>query len=209
MTDVLWGGKGARTQAAKDQKRMLLLETAARLFTEHGFERTTLTDIAKSFSITKPSLYYYVKSKEDILFNISKIALGDLKDAHERTQSGYNCGRDQLAAFLTEYVRVIRSDFGKCLITANKLALSKKSRDILRNDRKSVDYAVRSIITKGVKDGSLVSTSPKFSTFAVFGAMNWMCYWHQEGAEWSNEEIVDRFIEFFLHGLEPRPAENG
>jgi len=127
-----------------------------------------------------------------------------MKKALDLTESGHDCGRDQLASFLTEYINLIRSSFGKCLVTSNKNALSETSRSILREDRKIVDLTVRHIIKKGVDDGSLISTSPKFSTFAIFGSINWMCYWHQEGAELSNEEIVERFLEFFLQGLEPR-----
>jgi AcrR family transcriptional regulator len=203
-SEVLWGSKGARSAAARDQKRMLVLETAARMFNDSGFERTALTDIAEAFGITKPSLYYYVKSKEDILFSISKLALEEMISALNRTQSGHACGRDQLSAFLTEYISLIQNDFGKCLVTSNKAALSEKSRKILRDDRKIVDHSVRNIITKGVADGSLVSSSVKFSTFAIFGAINWMCYWHQDSAEFSKEEIVERFLDFFLQGLEPR-----
>ncbi len=204
MSEVLWGGKGARTQGAKDQKRMLLLEMAAKMFNESGFERTSLTDIAKEIGITKPSLYYYVKNKEDILFSISKIALGDMKIALEATQAGHSSGRDQLTAFLSKYLELMHSEFGKCLVTSNKMALSEESRAILREDRKFVDRSVRNFIEEGVRDGSLVSSSSKFSTFAIFGAINWMCYWHQDNAGMSREDITDRFLDFFLNGLRPR-----
>lgn len=208
MAEVMWGGKGTRTEAAKSQKRMLLLETAARMFNDSGFERTALTDIAKAFDITKPSLYYYIKSKEDILFSISKIALVDMKRALDATGAGHACGRDQLVAFLTEYLRLMRTEFGKCLVTSNKMALSEKSRNILREDRKVIDLAVREIISAGVDDGSLTTSSPRFSTFAIFGAINWMCYWRQDGGEFSDEEIVEKFLELFLKGLEPRQPKD-
>jgi len=209
MAKVLWGGKGARTEAAKTQKRLMLLELAAQMFNEVGYERTSLTDIAAKLDVTKASLYYYVKNKEDILFSISKIALVDMKCALDATRVGHVCGRDQLIAFLTEYIHLMRTEFGKCLVTSNKMALSEKSRNILREDRKVIDLAVREIITAGVDDGSLATSSPKFSTFAIFGAINWMCYWRQDDGEFSNEEIVDKFLEFFLEGLELRQVQAG
>jgi len=207
MAEVLWGGKGARTEAARSQKRLMLLELAAQMFNEVGFERTSLTDIAAELEVTKASLYYYVKNKEDILFSISKIALNDMKLALAATQTGHSSGRDQLAAFLSKYIELMHSEFGKCLVTSNKMALSEESRGILREDRKFVDLSVRNIIDKGVRDGSLVSSSSKFSTFAIFGAINWMCFWHQDNAGMSGEEITDRFLDFFLNGLRPRSTK--
>ena len=207
MSEVSWGGKGTRTEDAKNRKRLLLLETAAQMFNKVGFERTSLNDIANAFGITKPSLYYYVENKEDILYSISKIALAELKNALDSTRSGHTCGRDQLTAFLTEYIRLLQTDFGKCLVTSNKMALSEKSRNDLRDDRKAIDHAVRNIVNAGIEDGSLVTSSSKFSTYAIFGAINWMCYWHRGDAEFSDEEIIDRFLEFFLKGLEPRHGE--
>jgi len=203
MGEVVWGGKSVRTDAAKSKKRRLLLETAARMFNEAGYERTSLTEIARAFNITKASLYYYIENKEDILFSISKASLDGLKNSLDATRAGHACGRDQLLAFLTEYIKLMQTDFGKCLVTSNKMALSEESRGILREDRKLIDEAVRSIISGGVDDGSLVSSSPKFTTFAIFGAINWMCFWHREGDGFSNEEITERFLQFFLEGIEP------
>jgi len=205
MGEVIWGGKGARTKASKKRKRTQLLETAARMFTNAGYERTSLTDIANELGITKPALYYYVDSKEDILFSISKASLEKLKRALVATQEGPANARNKLLAFLKKYIKLMQSDFGKCLVTSNKMALSDESRKVLRADRKMIDLAVRQIISDGIAEGSLESTSPKLTTFAIFGAINWMCFWHREGNETNDEQVAEQLLEFILQGIEPRP----
>ncbi|MCL2054238.1 MAG: TetR/AcrR family transcriptional regulator [Oscillospiraceae bacterium] len=45
----------------------LILDTAARLFMEKGYEQTSVNDILKFSSIARGSLYYHYKSKEDVL----------------------------------------------------------------------------------------------------------------------------------------------
>ncbi|MBV9230000.1 MAG: TetR/AcrR family transcriptional regulator, partial [Chloroflexi bacterium] len=47
-----------------------ILKVAARMFAELGYERTTLDMIADELGLSKPGLYYYVKSKEDVLAHI-------------------------------------------------------------------------------------------------------------------------------------------
>src|SRR5436190_17297960 len=53
-----------------NRRQQDILKVAARLFAERGYERTTLEMIADELGLSKPSLYYYVKSKEDILADI-------------------------------------------------------------------------------------------------------------------------------------------
>jgi AcrR family transcriptional regulator len=57
---------------ARDQKRDAVLRTALRLFLEEGYHRTTLAEVADRLSITKPALYNYFRSKEDILVECFK-----------------------------------------------------------------------------------------------------------------------------------------
>ncbi len=203
MSKMLWKNN-ARTEEAKHEKRILLLRTAARMFNKNGFERTSLTDIACELGITKPSLYYYVNSKEEILFSINEIALESLKMALGINESENPTGRSRLIAFLSKYIEVIGTDFGKCLVTSSDMALSAESRQILKDSRKYIDQAVRSIIANGVEDGSLVTSSPKFAAFSIFGSINWMCYWYREDGGMTIEEMNEVLLELFLKGLEPR-----
>ena len=70
-------------------KREALLQTAARIFNQVGFHQTTLDDLAKALNVTKPTLYYYVKNKDDILFECQRLALERLQGILELTQGGF------------------------------------------------------------------------------------------------------------------------
>ena len=54
------------------RRREEVLETAARVFREKGYESTSIQDIADAVGILKGSLYYYMDSKEDLLYEILK-----------------------------------------------------------------------------------------------------------------------------------------
>ena len=51
----------------REAKRNAVLQAAAQLFNERGFHATSLDDIAARLNVTKPTLYYYVKNKDEIL----------------------------------------------------------------------------------------------------------------------------------------------
>src|SRR5712675_1808866 len=49
-------------------KRDAVIRVAARAFNERGFHNTSLDDIAAALEVTKPTIYYYVSNKEQLLF---------------------------------------------------------------------------------------------------------------------------------------------
>ena len=49
-------------------KRDAVIRAAARAFNEHGFHNTSLDDIAAALEVTKPTIYYYVPNKEQLLY---------------------------------------------------------------------------------------------------------------------------------------------
>ena len=51
-----------------------ILEHATRLFAERGYDGTTLQDIADAIGITRPGLYNYISSKEQLLAALNWVA---------------------------------------------------------------------------------------------------------------------------------------
>jgi AcrR family transcriptional regulator len=50
-----------------EERKRELIDTAERLFLERGYEHTAISDIVKELNIAQGTLYYYFRSKEDIL----------------------------------------------------------------------------------------------------------------------------------------------
>ena len=57
-----------QSQGAETRER--ILDVAQELFTLHGYDKTSLRDIAERLGITKAALYYYFERKEDILLEL-------------------------------------------------------------------------------------------------------------------------------------------
>jgi AcrR family transcriptional regulator len=66
--------------------RARILDTALELFSEQGFDGTTLKQIADRLGVTKAALYYHFRSKEDLLLALVTPAIDGLEEllhAHE------------------------------------------------------------------------------------------------------------------------------
>lgn len=202
MNDETWPGRRPRSKKAQQAKRLLLLQTAARMFNERGFENTSLTDIAETLGITKPSLYYYVRNKEAIFLGIFEIAREELLRVKREAQQNHLMGIDQLKAFMTTYINLSTSDLGKCVIGMNSTVLSEESARSLEQTKRQIGSSLQEILRRGVEDGTLATRSPEVAASAIFGAMNWLGYWHKPGKKVDRENITDVYLETFLKGLE-------
>ena len=79
-------------QGSFEDKRLLILQEAARLFVENGAHETTLSDIAALFGISKPALYHYARSKDDIIAQILVAAREGNREMLELFTQPFNSG---------------------------------------------------------------------------------------------------------------------
>ena len=73
------------------ETRERILDVAQELFTRHGYDKTSLRDIAERLEITKAALYYYFERKEDILLELHRrlqVLGSGLLDALEAAPDG-------------------------------------------------------------------------------------------------------------------------
>lgn len=61
-----------------DAVRRRIIRAAAKIYREHGYERAGMTDIARQLGMTAPALYWYFRSKEDILVGFLEHTVADL-----------------------------------------------------------------------------------------------------------------------------------
>lgn len=194
-------------QGREEQRQLkgqALLRTAARLFNETGFHQTTLEMLAQRLGVTKPTLYYYIKNKDDILFECNRLALLQAQEALEMAQAQGTTGLEKLRVLVTRYAHIVTEDFGTCLILSGDQALTKENRQALRTFRSTVDHSVRAMLEEGMRDGSIAPCNPKMVTFALFGAFNWITHWYKDDGELKPEEIAEHFLTLFEQGLVPR-----
>jgi len=74
----------SRTERKKQKRLAKLLKTATLVFGEKGYDKTSLEDIAERMDMRGPSLYHYVKTKEDLFIQCAeKIITRNLKNLED------------------------------------------------------------------------------------------------------------------------------
>ncbi len=188
-------------------KREAVLKTAAELFLEKSYGRTSLNDIAARLNITKPALYHYFHRKEEILLECYRWGTTLIEESLTEIASSSGTGLEKVAAFIYSYANVMTVNFGRCVMRLDEGDLSAQALEEVRNYKRKIDRRLRSFIQDGIRDGSVGPCDPKIAAFSIAGAVNWICMWYEPEGPLTGEEIASQFARTLTQGLARRRTE--
>lgn len=185
-------------------KRDAVLRAAAQLFNEFGYHETSLAMVAERLQVTKPTLYYYIKNKEEILFECVRLGLELLRSAIADAAASGGTALDKLKAAMHEYAMIVTRDFGMCLIRVGEDPLAPTGRKKLRFLKAELDHEFRALIEQGIAEGSIAPCDPKLAAFTLAGALSWIGRWYDPQGPLSAEQVARDSTAVLMNGLTPR-----
>src|SRR5690606_17979332 len=93
-----------RKTSGQEMKATIITEAAA-LFSERGYGRTKVVDIARAVGITPPSLYWHFASKEEILFEYLHSGLVEFNQRMQQAVDAHDSPTDRLRAVAVAHTR--------------------------------------------------------------------------------------------------------
>jgi len=180
-----------------------ILETAAHVFHRKGYESTSIQDIADAVGILKGSLYYYIDSKEDLLYAI-------LQDVHEdalrniaRTRAIEGDPLQKVRCFVTLHITFNVENLVKMGVFFQDFrSLGEERRRVIVEERDEYDQFLRTLIQEGQTQGVICpDVDPKFAALAILGMTNWIYHWYQPTGERTPSELAHAYADFVVSGL--------
>ena len=185
-----------------DTKRDAVLQTAAHLFLEHGYRRTSMSELGTRLKITKPALYYYFHNKEEILVECYRLGIAAIEQLLDKAAVSQGNGLNKVRAYVEAYAKaVVTHDFGRCVAMLDDAELSPKARREVRDLKRKIDMAIRGYVEEGIRDGSIGTCNVKLASFALAGAVNWIGTWYKPEGSLTAEEIASEFANLLTQGL--------
>ena len=193
-------------QTHRGAKRDALLLAAARLFSERGYQGTSLDDIARSLRVTKPTLYHYVRNKDEILFACVQRGLLAVHASIEPAVARALKGRAALRALLQDHAAAVTSDFGLCVMRVGDEALPRRLE--LRELRQRIDTQWRSLIEAGMAQGFIEKGDARAAAGSVANALDGLGRWYRPGEHGSQalREATHHCIEMLMRGALAGPG---
>jgi AcrR family transcriptional regulator len=191
-----------------DTKRDAVLQTAAHLFLEHGYRRTSMSELGTRLKITKPALYYYFHNKEEILVECYRLGIAAIEGLLDKAAVSQGNGLNKVRAYVEAYAKaVVTHDFGRCVAMLDDAELSPKARREVRDLKRKIDMAIRGYVEEGIADGSVAPCNAKLASFALAGAVNWIGTWYRPEGALSADEIASEFANLLTNGLRGNGAK--
>ena len=184
------------------RRRVEILKSAASAFRTRGYHATSVDDIAQTLRMTKGSLYYYFKNKEEILYVCHDHTLDLLLRALKNIQASDEKPEAKLRAVVIAFVELMTEELhGTAAVTLDLKELSPPLRRKITAKRDRFDRAVRRIIREGIDKGVFREVDSKFTTFAIMGGINWIPHWFDPAGKADANAIGVAFADFLVTGL--------
>lgn len=185
---------------------------AGELFAERGFNGTSLKDIADAVGVLKGSLYHYISSKEDLLYEVIKIGNLGLAENMRLCDHFASSPIEQLAAFCYFHILLNavpdRIDRGIVFIQDAKY-LAPDKREQIFADRDTYQAYLRSIISRGVASGIFdPEIDQRICSFTIFGALTSYIRWYKPDGPITPHDLARESAAFVVASLVSAPRSD-
>jgi AcrR family transcriptional regulator len=155
-----------------------IIDQAAKVFRKRGYAGVPLDDVAEALGLRKASLYYYVKTKDHLLYLVFDRAISSALERLEQIAAAGLSPRERLEALIRHQVATVAEDLEEFTVffdqhyhldDKSKVEMQKKERRYLRLNAEMVSAAI--------EDGALPAVDPTYAAQAILGMTSWVYKW--------------------------------
>ena len=183
-----------------DEKKQLILDQAAVLFSQKGFAGTSIATISKFCNTSKALIYHYYQSKETLLFDMLHSHCSLLLVTALDTTSGENSAEQKLRKLLELFMDIYVSSRDKHVVLLNDLHwLAEEQQIEIRDLERKVVRIFRDLVTDIRPD--LEEKTRLALSMSILGSLNWTYIWFKPDGMLSPKLFAEITANNFLSGV--------
>jgi AcrR family transcriptional regulator len=185
-----------------DEKLQYVLKTAAKIFAEKGFHRTSVRDIARATRMSLAGLYYYFSTKEELLFLIQERCFVTLLDRWEQAAKPETDARRRIRVFAENHLSFFLHNMHEMKVMAHEdeSLTGEFNEKILVLKRRYVKVIMDLVDELQEKSGGQ-AIDLRVATFALFGMMNWIYTWYQPKRDLPLPRLMEHMLRIYFLGI--------
>ncbi|MGC9220254.1 MAG: TetR/AcrR family transcriptional regulator [Solirubrobacteraceae bacterium] len=193
-----------------ERRQQQVVRDAARVFAQHGYDQTTIQDLAEALDLAAGGIYHYVGSKEALLRLICDQLMDPLLVQAQALVANPGSPADQLRALLRLWVTHVTEHRDHMLVFQQERHIIEHSSrwSEVRNSRKQFELLVATLIAKVHDSGQLVLADERLALSALLGMVNHTAQWYQPHGRLSAPEIADGYLNLLLGGTLPATRQS-
>jgi AcrR family transcriptional regulator len=190
-----------------DQKLEFILRTSARIFAEKGYHSTSMRDISRETNVSLAGLYYYCRSKEELLFLIQDNCFGHVLERLVERLRETNEPVEKLRLVIENHLSFFAANMAEMKVLSHEAdSLAGEWYEHVSGKKQQYTKLVRRILSevqaqqRGRENGRQ-KIDLTVATYALFGMMNWIYNWYDPRGPLSVNDLVDNIARLFLSGF--------
>lgn len=186
----------------KERRKKRVYTVATKTLWQKGYDKTTIRDIAKATDMTTAGLYYYFKSKEELLFQILDSHMDDIIDGITKISVESSDPLEIIKQYIQYQVNIYCTDKYRsklilnddsCLSGAQYAQIKEKQKYYLKFWRKALDQYCQQ---QGLSTDHIA-----VDAHCLVGMCNWIYRWYDPTGDIKPEALAIKIFEIFIFGL--------
>ncbi|UCG85542.1 MAG: TetR family transcriptional regulator [Gemmatimonadota bacterium] len=188
-----------------DERLHNLLRTAADVFAEQGYHATSMRDLAKATGMSLAGMYYYVRCKDELLYQVQeRCFLSVLEGARRALEASTDPG-DRIDRVIRHHVTFFTEHMSEMKVLSHEAdSLTKERQDSINQLKKEYVTLLAQLI--GDAQGDAAKVDSHVAAYALFGMMNWIYTWYDPAGRVKPAQLAEQFSELFLQGIKSPTA---
>jgi AcrR family transcriptional regulator len=180
-----------------------IIAAAARVFKEKGYHVATTRDIAAAVGIQQASLYYYISSKEELLYLVVREPIRRLYEQVEAVGKASLPTRVKLERALRAHLAAFDENYPHMFVFVQEIHnVVQTLQDKLQDFPRRYQRLWEEIIRQGKATGELrADLDITITVLMILGMCNWMYRWYHKGGRLDTEALARQYANAILDGI--------
>lgn len=174
-----------------DEKRQVILDRSAELFSAHGYDRASMSKIADACGVSKANLYHYYKDKEGLLFDVIRFHLEELLEVVETADRPDQPPEARLRGLVGALLEAYRDADSQHNVQISSMRFLPQERQAelrgMERDLVTIFSAAVAGVAPHLKGTKMLTPV----TMSLFGMVNWHYLWFKSTGSVSRAEYAD------------------
>ena len=180
-----------------------ILACATRVFCEKGYEGASIRDIARRSRVSLAGVYYYVASKEELLYLIQKHSFTTLRArAEEQLVSAPGNPEARLRLFIGNHLSFfLQHPEAMKVLSHESESLTAPYAQEVTELKRSYYRLCRNLLEELKREKGLKALNTRLAVLSLFGMMNWIYTWYNPKVDPEADALAAQMARLFFEGV--------
>ncbi|HET6934120.1 MAG TPA: TetR/AcrR family transcriptional regulator [Candidatus Angelobacter sp.] len=184
-----------------DRQLARVLEHAARIFCEKGYEGASMRDLSRASGMSLAGLYHYFESKEELLYLIQKHAFQTIiENAREKLKQSSD-PEERLRLFIENHLEYFLANKEAMKVLTHEDETLKNGRGSQVRAIKREYYRICFDLLEDLRTSNDLEFSSRLAVLSLFGMINWIYTWHNPRVDANAKALAAQMGDIFLQGI--------